>query len=135
GVTQPSSWRRCSQIRGRHLAGARNILRSLSAMTEDAITDEVCELNPWLRVKVRDDDTRATKHGHRLRVWSFDEMHAFAAQPGRYEAMIRTRSDCGLRIGELFALRRAHLDDGMLRIRGTAWEGRVLEGSREKNQE
>ena len=52
---------------------------------------------------------------------------------GRYEAMIRTLSDCGLRVGELFALQRAHLDDGMLRIRGTAWEGRVLEGSREKN--
>ena len=47
--------------------------------------------------------------------------------------MIRTLSDCGLRIGELFALQRAHLDDGMLRIRGTAWEGRVIESSREKS--
>ena len=112
--------------------GARNILRSLSAMTEDAITDEVCELNPWLRVKVRDDDRRATKHARRLWVWSFDEVHAFAAEAGRYEAMIRTLSDCGLRVGELFALQRAYADDGMLRIRGTAWEGRVLEGSREK---
>ncbi len=118
---------------GRSPGGARNILRSLSAMTEDAITDEVCELNPWLRVTVRDDDRRASKHARRLRVRSFDEMHAFAAQSGRYEAMIRTLSDCGLRVGELFALQRAHLDDGMLRIRGTAWEGRVLEGSREKN--
>lgn len=49
-------------------AGARNILRSLSAMTEDAITDEVRELNPWLRVKVRDDDRRATKRARALRV-------------------------------------------------------------------
>ncbi len=31
---------------GRSPGGARNILRSLSAMTEDAITDEVCELKP-----------------------------------------------------------------------------------------
>jgi integrase len=118
---------------GRSSGGARNILRSLSAMTEDAITDEVCELNPWLRVKVRDDDRRATKRARRLRVWSFDEMHAFAAQSERYEAMIRTLSDCGIRVGELFALQRTHLDDGMLRVRGTGWEGRVLEGSREKN--
>lgn len=102
-------------------------------MTEDAITDEVCELNPWLRVKVRDDDRRATKHARRLRVWSFDEMHAFAAQSERYEAMIRTLSDCGIRVGELFALQRPRLDDGTLRVRGTTWEGRVREGSREKN--
>ena len=72
---------------GRSPGGARNILRSLSAMTEDAITDEVCELNPWLRLKVRDDDRRATKHARRLRVWSFDEMHAFAAQAGPYETI------------------------------------------------
>jgi len=47
-------------------------------------------------------------------------MHAFAAEAGRYEPMIRTLSDCGLRISELFALQRTNLDDGMLRIRGTA---------------
>lgn len=71
---------------GRSSGGARNILRSLSAMTEAAVTDEVCELNTRLRVKVRDDDRPATKHARRLRVWSFDGMHAFAAQSGRYEA-------------------------------------------------
>jgi integrase len=118
---------------GRSPGGARNILRSLSAMAEDAINDELCELNPWLGVKVRDDDRRATKRARELRVWSFDEMHAFAAKAGRYEPMIRALSDCGLRIGEVFALRRAQVDDGMLQVRGTAWEGRVLAGSHEKN--
>lgn len=115
--------------------GARNILRALSAMTEDAITDELCEFNPWIGVKVRDDDRRATKHGRPPRVWSFDEMHAFAAAAGRSEAMIRTLSDCGLRVGELFALHRANLEDGVLRVAGTAWEGRIVETSREKNHQ
>jgi hypothetical protein len=59
-------------------------------MAEDAITDEVAELNPWIGVKVRDDDRRATKQARRLRVWSFEEMHEFASYAGRYEPMIRT---------------------------------------------
>ena len=32
---------------GRATTGAVGILRSLSAMAEDAITDEVCDLNPF----------------------------------------------------------------------------------------
>jgi integrase len=118
---------------GRSPGGARNILRALSAMTEDAITDEFCEFNPWIGIKVRDDDRRASKQLRPLRVWSFAEMHAFAVHAGRHEAMIRTLADCGLRVGELFALRRAGLDDGILRVAGTAWEGQVIESSREKN--
>jgi len=102
-------------------------------MAEDAIGDELCEFNPWIGVKVRDDDRRAMKHSRELRVWTFDEMHSFAADAGRFQPMIRALADCGLRIGELFAVERANLGDGVLRVRGTAWEGRVLETSREKN--
>ena len=118
---------------GRSPGGARNILRALSAMAEDAIGDELCEFNPWVGVKVRDDDRRATKRSRELRVWTFDEMHSFAADAVRYEPMIRALADCGLRIGELFAVERANLGDGLLRVSGTAWEGRVVESSSEKN--
>ena len=65
--------------RQRSPGGARNILRALSAMAEDAITDELCEVNPWAGIKVRDDDRRALKRSRELRVWSFEDMHAFAA--------------------------------------------------------
>ena len=113
--------------------GSRNILRALSVMFEDAITDELAELNPWTGVKVRDDDRRATKHARELHVWSFDEMHTFASHAGTHEPMIRTLADCGLRVGELFALKRADLTDGLLSVRGTAWEGQVIESSATKN--
>jgi integrase len=120
---------------GRSPGGARNILRSLSAMFEDAITDELAEVNPWQGAKVRDDDRRAVKRARQLRVWSFDELHDFAGHAGRYESMIRTLADCGLRVGELFALRRADLDAGVIHVRGSAWEGSVSAGSREKNHD
>ncbi|MHB1835624.1 MAG: site-specific integrase, partial [Solirubrobacteraceae bacterium] len=118
---------------GRSPGGARNILRALSAMTEDAIDDELCEVNPWIGVRVRDDDGRAAKHSHEPRVCTFEEMHAVAAVAGRYAPMLRVLSDCGLRIGELFALQRSGLADGVLNVVGTAWEGRIVESSREKN--
>jgi hypothetical protein len=37
---------------GRNAGGCHAILRALSAMFEDAITDEFCEINPWKGVKV-----------------------------------------------------------------------------------
>jgi integrase len=118
---------------GRSPGGARNVLRALSAMAEDAITDELAELNPWIGVKVRDDDRRATKQARELRVWSFREMHEFASYAGPYEPMIRTMSDCGVRLGECLALHRADHRDGEFDIRLTAWEGKLIESSREKN--
>ena len=120
---------------GRSPGGARNILRALSAMFEDAIADGLCETNPWRGVKVRDDDRRAVKKARVLRVWSFEESHAFAQAAGRYEPMIRTLADCGLRIGELFALKRSGLEDGLLLVRGTAWEGELVGSSAEKNHD
>lgn len=118
---------------GRSPGGARNILRALSAMAEDAVTDELAELNPWIGVKVRDDDRRATKPPRALCVWSFEEMHEFAAYAGPYEPMIRTMSDCGVRLGECLALHRVDHRDGEFDIRLTAWEGKLIPSSREKN--
>ena len=91
---------------GRSAGGCRAILRALSAMTEDAITDELCEINPWKGAKVRDDDPRAHKAPRELRIWSFEEMHEFASFAGSCEPMIRVLSDCGLRLGECLALER-----------------------------
>jgi integrase len=120
---------------GRAPGGARNILRALSAMFEDAITDELVEINPWQGAKIRDDDRRAQKKARKPRVWTFEQMHKFAAKAGKNEAMIRVLADCGLRIGELFALKRADLEDGLLRVRGTAWEGQITGSTEEKDHD
>lgn len=134
---------------GRSASGAVNILRALSAMLEDAITDELAVGNPFKGVKVRKSDPRVMKQPKPERTWSWEQMHQFAAKASsrrrdksifpapQYEPMIRTLSDCGLRIGELFALRRANVDlrNGELRVEGSAWQGRVLGSSREKKHD
>jgi hypothetical protein len=76
---------------GRATTGAVGMLRSLSAMAEDAITDEVCDLNPFKGIRVRANDSRAQKKRRPIRVFSFEEMHRFAKVAGRYEALVRTR--------------------------------------------
>lgn len=118
-------------------SGAINIIRALSAMVEDAITDDCCDINPFKGVRVRASDPRATKQDRRPRVWTFEQMHAFAAKAGIYEPMVRTLADCGLRVGELLALRREHLDLASyeLRLAGSAWNGRVQASSREKHHD
>ena len=123
----------CDQ--GRAPGGARAILRTLSAMFEDAITDDICELNPITNVRVRDDDRRARKAPRELRVYSFEELHRFAACAGRWEPAIRVLSDCGLRLGEMFALRRDGLENGSLRVSGATWEGMMVESSGNKNHQ
>jgi integrase len=120
---------------GRSPGGARNILRALSAMFEDAITDELADVNPWQGAKVRDDDRRATRRGRVPRVWSFDQLHDLAEAAGPNRGMVRVLADCGLRIGELFALRREDLHDGVLHIQGSAWEGQITGSTDEKNHE
>jgi integrase len=121
-------------------------------MFEDAITDELAEINPWQGAKVRDDDRRATKRARRLRVFTFEQLHDLAAlasyrrsyvpkarKPAPvaapapvYEPMLRTLADCGLRIGELFALQRSDLDiqAGLITVGGMAWEGCVTGSKR-----
>jgi len=115
---------------GRATSGASNILRSLSAMSEDAITDEIADLNPFRGVRVRGNDPRAQKPRRPVRVFSFAEMHRFAKAAGRWEPMIRVFTDCGLRLGEVLPLRSVDFDGQVLAIRRTADEGVVLEAGR-----
>ena len=76
-------------------------------MAEDAITDEVCDLNPFKGVRIR-----ANKAA------------------GRYESMVRVFTDCGLRLGEVLPLRREDFDGETLQVRRTANEGQILEGTK-----
>ena len=46
---------------GRSALGATHIIRALSVMTEDAITDEVADINPFKGVSVRANDPRVSK--------------------------------------------------------------------------
>jgi integrase len=123
---------------GRAAAGARAILRVLSALAEDAIDDRCATVNPFKGVRVRAGDPRVTKQAQESRIWTLQDMHEFAAAAGaRNEPMIRMLSDCGLRVGEMLALRRAlqDLKLGGFRVKGTAWNGVVIESSREKNHD
>jgi integrase len=115
---------------GRATTGAVGILRALAAMAEDAITDEVCDLNPFKGIRIRANDPRAKKKPRPIRVFTFEEMHRFAKAAGRYEAMVRVFSDCGLRLGEVLPLRREDFDGETLQVRRTAHEGQILEGTK-----
>jgi len=94
------------RVEGRATTGAVGILSALSAMAEDAITDEVCDLNPFKGVRIRANDPRAKMKPRPIRVFTFEEMHRFAKAAGRYESMVRVFTDCGLRLGEVLPLRR-----------------------------
>ena len=118
------------RVEGRATTGAVGILRSLSAMAEDAITDEVCDLNPFKGIRIRANDPRARKKPRPIRVFTFDEMHRFAKAAGRYEAMVRVFTDRGLRLGEVLPLRREDFDGETLQVRRTAHEGRILDGTK-----
>jgi integrase len=105
-----------------------DILRAFSAMCEDAITDELQVGNPFKGVKVRSNDPRATKKAREPRVFSLEELHAFAEharnlRKGDYEPMVRTLIDCGLRLGECLGLERRDFDGSTLTLRGNAHNG------------
>ena len=118
------------RVQGRATTGAVGILRSLSAMAEDAITDEVAELNPFKGVRIRAGDPRAKKKRRPIRVFGFEEMHRFAKAAGRYEAMVRVFTDTGMRLGEVLPLRRDDFDGDTIKVRRTAHEGAILEGTK-----
>lgn len=144
---------------GRAHTGALNIIRTLAAMTEDAITDEIAVVNPWRGVKIRANDPRIQKQVMPVRVWSWDQMHAVASAAAlsdetefdtrkvrlmaewravNAEPMLRTLSDGGLRIGELFGIRRSDLDlkAGLVEIRQTVSDdGTVLAGTKTDHNE
>ena len=121
-----------------------NILRALSALAEDAITDEVAEVNFVKGVRVRATDPRVRKPPRPARVFSFKQMHGFAAAgrsqlrrrrglpPHDYEPLIRCFCNTGLRLGEVLALYRSDLDasGGLFEIRRTAHEGEILAGTK-----
>jgi integrase len=99
-------------------------------MAEDAITDEVCDLNPFKGIRIRANDPRAKKKRRPIRVFSFEEMHRFAKAAGRYEALVRTFADTGMRLGEVLPLRREDFDGETLQVRRTAHEGKILDGTK-----
>lgn len=136
--------------------GVRDVLRSLSCMHSDAWKRHgLSDFNPWLGILVRDDDPRAVKAPREIRVWSFEQMHTFAAaasyrpkgrkgrkQPAlrsapEYTPMLRVMSDCGPRIGEVFAMKRngLFLADAQLAVDGSAWEGTSIGSSDEKDHD
>lgn len=146
---------------GRATTGVVGVIRALSAMMEDAITDEVAESNALRGVKVRRNDPRARKQPREIRVWTWEQMHAFAAAAGDVrttkradsrgrklpgapsqldrwravyaEPMVRVFSDAGLRLGELLPLERQDLADGIFTVRATAHEGETLGGTKREH--
>ena len=118
---------------GRSPGGVQGVLRALSVLFEDAITLRLAETNPVKGVRVRANDHRAMKAARPTRIFSIEQMHAFAAACGDYEGAVRVLTDCGLRVGEMLALYRADYTGKLLHLQGTAWNGEVLVGdSREK---
>lgn len=120
--------------------GATNILRAISAMCEDAIGDEWTEVNFVKGVSVKRTDERITKSKRPVRVWTFKQMHEFAAACGDYEGLVRCYSDCGLRLGEGLPLRRLdlHRDSKagwLLIVRRTAHNGRAQDGTKTDHEE
>lgn len=118
------------RVDGRAASGARQVIGVISTMFIDAIRDEKAEVNPAAYITIRDSDPRVQKPKRRKVILSWAQMHEFAAAAGQYEPAIRVLSDCGLRIGELFALERAHDCRDFLLVENKAWRGRVSEGTK-----
>jgi integrase len=57
-------------------------------------------------------------------------MHRFAKAARRYETLVRTFTDTGMRLGEVLPLRPEDFDGETLQVRRTAHEGVVLEGTK-----
>lgn len=133
---------------GRAAEGVTGILRAMSAMTSDAIEDDLCQGNVWLRLGVKRNDPRVQKRARPKRIWTMDDMHAFARTAAQVrdpernqvqlerwraiyaEPMILLLSDCGLRFGEVMAVERAGLRPGWLRVKAVVYEGKLLDGTK-----
>jgi integrase len=118
------------RVQGRATTGASGVLRALSAMAEDAITDEVTDLNPFKGIRIRASDPRVRKRRRAVRVFTFEQMHAFAEAAGRHEPLIRVFTDTGMRLGEVLPLRREDFDGETLSVKRTAFEGAILDGTK-----
>lgn len=117
-------------VQGRAHLGAIGILRSLSAMFEDAISDELAGANPFKGVRIRANDPRVRKPPRETRVWSFEEMHSFALAAGPWEPMVRTFADTGMRVGEVLPLQRGDFDGDSFHVRRTSHEGKIDQGTK-----
>jgi integrase len=141
---------------GRAYVGVRNIIATYVSMAEDAIEDEAAISNPFKGTRLRKNDPRIQKPRRPIRVWSWEQMHEIAAAcaisppadvtgPGKFrleamlrwqattaEPMVRTLSDCGLRIGELLAVPRSALDlqAATLEVRWSLSGGRIVPGTK-----
>ena len=122
------------RLDGRAYTGVQNVMRTLSAMAEDAITDEITDLNFARGVRVRANDPRARGTTRPPRVFSFEEMRTFAAGGGPSEPMLRVFTDCGLRLGEVLGLHRDDFDGEALHLRGAAHAGRYTLGNQPTKQ-
>ena len=149
------------RVQGRAQAGAVGIRNTISAMVEDAITDEVAEVNFAKGVKIRARDPRIRKKAKKVRVWSFDQLREFAAtglpeiraqteRPEKhrttgetlfysrenYEPLLLTFALTNLRLGEVLALLRPNLDfeEGIVRVVGNAHEGVITEGDSDEKK-
>jgi integrase len=152
------------RVEGRAAEGARGILSVLSAMAEDAIGDEAATQNAFIGIRLRRNDPRIKKPPRKIRIWSFEQMRAFAAggrpemraatprppdprtkgryrskerfyPPHDYEALLLTPGFTGLRLGEFLALERPGYDGHSFRFEFSAHEGKLVGSSDQKNHE
>ena len=111
---------------GRSFGGMQTHRRSLSAMFTDAIDDELADLNPFERLNPSANDPRIRKAQESKRVWTREQIEEFLTVTGDWLAFYRTLTDCGLRLGEAFALLRTNHRDGWLFLEeGSAWRGEI----------
>ena len=144
------------RVEGRAIQGVRGILSAFSAMAENAIGDDAAAVNAFAGIRLRRNDPRVRKVPRKVRVWSFEQMRAFARggcpevraatkrpdskwgrcyPPHDYEALLLTPGLTGLRLGEFLALRRSDFDGTQLALRFSAHEGKLIESSDQKNHE
>lgn len=152
------------RVEGRAAQGVRGILSALSAMAEDAIGDDAAEDNAFMGLRLRRNDPRIKKPARKVRVWSFEQMRAFASggrpevrartqrPPDRrakgrrkikprfysshsYEALLLTPGLTGLRLGEFLALLRSEFDGSVFNSQFSAHEGGLVSSSDQKNHE
>jgi integrase len=125
-------------------------------MAEDAIGDDAAAVKRLRRHPPARNDSRVRKSPRKVRVWSFEQMRAFARggcpevraatkrpdsrwgrcyPPHDYEALLLTPGLTGLRLGEFLALTRSDFDGTQLALRFSAHEGKLIESSDQKNHE
>jgi integrase len=152
------------RVEGRAARGARGIVSACSAMTEDAIGDDAATHNAFAGIRIRGGDPRVRKSARETRIWTFQQMRAFARggraevraatrrpevsqgrmrrggracfYPARdYEALLLVPGFTGLRLGEFLALKEAEFDGKTFRLHSTAHEGELIASSPQKNHE